>query len=122
MPVEVDTRFLNVDLLIVGRFDREPLLAAAGDGMAVLHEEAVWQKKKCLVLEVNAPDLDLSRTLARLLKWVERLPPSARRSWLLLRGGSSTSASRLACSLTRAAGPSDRTRSRPSRRSAPRSR
>ncbi len=76
MPVERDVRFLNIDLLLVGRFDREPLLSAMGDEMFVLHEDAVF-----LALEVAAPVLDLSRTLARLLNWVEGLPPSARRSW-----------------------------------------
>src|SRR6266850_1581425 len=81
MPVEAEVQFLNIDLLLVGRFDREPLLAAVGDGLFVLHEHALFHRDKCLALEVAAPGLDLSRTLARLLKWVDALPPSARRSW-----------------------------------------
>lgn len=81
MRAENGVRFLNVDLLIAGRFDREPLLKALGDRVLSLHEDAVLDGKRCLVLEVAAPDLGLSETVMRLVRWVERLPPGARRSW-----------------------------------------
>jgi hypothetical protein len=70
MPVEREVQFLNIDLLLVGRFDREPLLAALGDEVFVLHDDAELDNKKCLILEVLAPGLDLARTLTLLLKWV----------------------------------------------------
>jgi hypothetical protein len=41
-------QFLNIDLLLVGRFDRGPLLGAVGDGLFVLHEQALLNKDKCL--------------------------------------------------------------------------
>jgi hypothetical protein len=81
MPVEADVRFLNVDLLLVGRFDRKPLLAALGKKVFVLHEDAVLDDQKCLVLELNEESLDLSATVARLIQWAEKLPRGARRSW-----------------------------------------
>ena len=81
MAVEADVHFLNIDLLLVGRFDRRPLLASLRDDVFVLHDDAKFEGEDCLVLEVLAPGLDLSATLARLLKWVQRLPPVARRSW-----------------------------------------
>jgi len=61
-------QFLNIDLLLVGRFDREPLLAAVGDGLFVLHEHALFHRDKCLALEVGRTWTCLSRTLARLLE------------------------------------------------------
>ncbi len=81
MPVEHDVQFLNIDLLLTGAFDRKPLLAALGDGVFVLHDDAPFDGEECLVLEVLKPGLDLANTLARLLKWAEGLPPAARRSW-----------------------------------------
>jgi hypothetical protein len=81
MPVEADVRFLNIDLLLVGRFDRKPLLAAMGDDVFVLHDGAKVENEKCLMVEVLAPGLDLAGTLARLMKWVQELPTPARRSW-----------------------------------------
>ena len=81
MPVEATVRFLNIDLLLVGGFDRKPLLDALGDTLFVMHDDAVLGSERCIVLEVNAWDLDLSRTLRVLLRWVEGLPARARRSW-----------------------------------------
>jgi hypothetical protein len=81
MPAQEAARFLNVDLLIAGRFDSEPLLQALGDRVFALHEDAELEGKKCLVLEVTAPDLGVPETVMRLVRWVERLPPAARRSW-----------------------------------------
>jgi hypothetical protein len=81
MPVQHDVEFHNIDLLLVGRFDRKPLLAALRDDVFVLHEDARFDNKKCLILEALAPGLDLTRTLTRLLKWVQGLPLPARRSW-----------------------------------------
>jgi hypothetical protein len=75
MPVERDVQFLNIDLLLFGRFGREPLLAAMTDGVFVLHDDAEFDGEPCLMLEVLEPDLDFVKTLARLLKWVEVLPP-----------------------------------------------
>ncbi len=49
--------------------------------MFVLHGDAVFENRRCLVLEITTAGLDLSRTLTRLLKWVEALPRPARRSW-----------------------------------------
>jgi hypothetical protein len=81
MPVEHNVQFLNIDLLLVGAFDRKPLLAALGDGVFVLHDDAQFEGEECLVLEVLEPGLDLADTFARLLKWAQGLPPKARRSW-----------------------------------------
>lgn len=81
MPVEPDVQFLNIDLLLVGAFDRKPLLAALGDGVFVLHDDGQFEGEECLVLEVLTPGLDLANTLAQLLNWAQRLPPAARRSW-----------------------------------------
>ncbi len=81
MPVEHDVKFLNIDLLLVGAFDRKPLLAALGDGVFVLHDDVPFDGEDCLVLEVLKPGLDLANTLAQLLTWAQRLPPAARRSW-----------------------------------------
>jgi len=81
MPVEALVQFLNVDLLIGGRFDSEPLLQALGGDVFLLHEDAVIQGKKCMLVELARPGLDVVRTLSRLVAWVERLPPRARRSW-----------------------------------------
>lgn len=81
MPVEADVHFLNIDLLLVGRFDRGPLLAALRDDVFVLHDDAKFEDEDCLILEVQEPGLDLSSTLARLVKWARGLPPSASRSW-----------------------------------------
>jgi hypothetical protein len=47
----------------------------------VLHEDAVLDQQRCLVLELNGESLDLSGTLARLIQWAEKLPRGARRSW-----------------------------------------
>jgi len=76
MPVERDVQFLNIDMLLVGRFDRTPLLTAARDRLFVLHAD-----KNLVALELAGQAPDLSRTLARLLNWVQGLPPAARRSW-----------------------------------------
>jgi hypothetical protein len=73
-------QFLNIDLLLTGRVDRGPLLRAATGSVFVLHE-GMFAGRKALVLEVSAPGLDLSHTLSRLLRWVQELPPTARRSW-----------------------------------------
>jgi hypothetical protein len=81
MPVEHDVQFLNIDLLLVGAFDRKALLAALGDGVFALHDDAQFEGEECLVLEVLKPGLDLANTLAQLLNWAQRLPPAARRSW-----------------------------------------
>ena len=81
MSVQASVQFANVDLLIGGRFDRAPVLRALGDGVTALHEDALVEGKKCLLLEVTDPGLDLPQTLKRLVEWVERLPPKARRSW-----------------------------------------
>jgi hypothetical protein len=81
MPVEHDVQFLNIDLLLVGAFDRKPLLAALGDDVFVLHDDVKWEGEECLVLEVLKPGLDLANTLAQLLKWAQHLPAPARRSW-----------------------------------------
>lgn len=72
MPVEADVHFLNIDLLLVGRFDRGPLLAALRDDVFVLHDDAKFEDEDCLILEVQEPGLDLSSTLARLVKWARR--------------------------------------------------
>lgn len=81
MPVEADVRFLNIDLLLVGRFDRDPLLGALGHEMLVVHDDAEFENEKCLVLEVLTPGLDLPHTLMRLLKWAQGLSGPACRSW-----------------------------------------
>lgn len=81
MPVEAAVHFLNIDLLLVGQFDRRPLLASLRDHVFVLHDDAKFEDKDCLILEVLAPGLDLTATLARLLRWAQRLSPGARRSW-----------------------------------------
>jgi hypothetical protein len=68
MATEKAVRFLNIDLIITGTFDREPLLLALGDRVFVLHEDAVvGHHQRCLLLEVTKPDLDLKATLAYLL-------------------------------------------------------
>jgi hypothetical protein len=81
MADQPDVKFLNIDLLLVGSFDRKPLLAALGDGVFVLHDDAQFEGEACLVPEVLEPRLDLAGTFARLLKWAQGLPPKARRSW-----------------------------------------
>ncbi|GAO01229.1 hypothetical protein [Anaeromyxobacter sp. PSR-1] len=81
MPVGREVQFLNIDLLLVGRFHRKPLLAALGDEVFVLHEDAQFEGEECLILEVLEPELDLANTLMRLLKWARGLPPAARRAW-----------------------------------------
>lgn len=81
MPVQADVRFLNIDLLLVGRFDRRPILAALGRTVFVLHEDAEEDGEPCLILELAGPTRDLPRTLGALLKWAAGLPPRARRSW-----------------------------------------
>lgn len=81
MPVEADARFLNIDLLLVGRFDREPLMAALERGVFVLHDDATFEEEDCLILEVLEPGLDLARTITRLVNWAQGFPPAARRSW-----------------------------------------
>lgn len=81
MAVEGNVQFLNIDLNLFGLFEREPILAAMRDGVFVLHDDAVIDNEPCLVLDVLEPGLDLVKTLARLLEWVEGLSPAARRSW-----------------------------------------
>ena len=81
MPVEANVHFLNIDLLLIGRFDRGPLLAALADDLFVLHDDAKLEDEDCLILELQEPGLDLARTLARLVEWARGLPPSASRSW-----------------------------------------
>jgi hypothetical protein len=81
MPVEGSVHFLNVDLLIGGRVDRRSLLQALGGDVFAVHEDAVVQGKKCLLVQLARPGLDLVPTLSRLVAWVERLPPRGRRSW-----------------------------------------
>lgn len=81
MPVEAEVRFLNIDLLLVGKFDRRPLVAALGDGVFVLHDDGTIGDEPCLVLEALEPDLDLAGTLTRLAGWARALPPAARRAW-----------------------------------------
>jgi hypothetical protein len=81
MPVEANVHFLNIDLLLIGRFDRRPLLAALRDDVFVLHDDAKFEGEDCLILEVQEPSLDLARTLARLVKWARGLAPAALRSW-----------------------------------------
>ena len=81
MPIEKTAGFLNVDLIVAGRFDRKPLLRAAGKDVFVMHEDAVFQGKGCIILEAEGADCGLEGALARLLRWVERLPRPARRSW-----------------------------------------
>jgi hypothetical protein len=81
MPVEADVHFLNIDLLLIGRFDRRPLLAALRNDAFVLQDDVKFDGKDCLILQVLAPGLDFSRTLTPLLTWAQGLPPAARRSW-----------------------------------------
>lgn len=81
MPVEHKVQSLNIGLLLVGTFDRRPLLGALGDAVFVLHDDAQFEGKECLVLEVLKPRLDPADTFARLLKWAQELPPAARPSW-----------------------------------------
>lgn len=81
MRVEAEVRFLNIDLLLVGRFDREALVAALGDGVFVVHDDATIGDEPCLILQVLEPDLDLAETLTRLAGWARALPPPARRAW-----------------------------------------
>lgn len=80
-PAEPGAEFLNIDLLVFERFDRGPLLGALGGELMVLHENAIVDGRRCLVLEVTKPGLDLERTLLRLLSWAEHLPREAQRSW-----------------------------------------
>jgi transcriptional regulator GlxA family with amidase domain len=47
MPVEHDVQFVNIDLLLVGAFDRSSLLAALGDGVFVLHDSAQFEGEEC---------------------------------------------------------------------------
>lgn len=77
------SQFLNVDLVLLGRFDPTPLLAAAGKQVFALGEYGPVGAagRSGLSLEVAAPGLDLPRTLRLLVRWVEHLPPTARRSW-----------------------------------------
>lgn len=82
MPVEAEVRFLNIDLVLVGRFDRKALVAALGDVVFALHDDATTiGGEPCLILEVLEPDLDLAATLTRLADWARALPPAARRAW-----------------------------------------
>lgn len=82
MPVEAEVRFLNIDLVLVGRFDRKALVAAMGDAVFALHDDATTiGGEPCLILEVLEPDLDLAGTLTRLADWARALPPAARRAW-----------------------------------------
>jgi hypothetical protein len=82
-PPEVGqtVRFLNVDLLIGGRFDRGPLARALGDELFALDEHAPIEGVDSMIIEVNSPGLDLSATLDRLIRWAKRLPAPARRAW-----------------------------------------
>lgn len=81
MALEKTVRFLNCDLLIGGRFDRGPLVAALGGELLALHEHATVDGVDSMVLEANRPDLDLLSTIDRLIRWVKRLPAPARRAW-----------------------------------------
>jgi hypothetical protein len=83
MAVQRETGFLNIDLLVVGRFDPAPLVAAAGKQVFALGEHGPVDAtgNEGLVFEVNAPNLDLPRTLRSLVRWAEGLPPAARRNW-----------------------------------------
>lgn len=51
MPVEAEVRFLNIDLLLVGRFDRKELVAALGDG---LFEERIHASRRA-PLAISCP-------------------------------------------------------------------
>lgn len=82
MPVQPTVQFLNVDLVLVGSFDRAPLVAAAGKRVFVLQEDVPFDgRRRAMVLESSTTARSLSGTLSALLRWVDELPPSARRSW-----------------------------------------
>jgi hypothetical protein len=74
-------RFLNIDVVIAGRFDRGPVLQALGDKVFALHEDAMIGRQRCLVLELVKERKDPSKALEGLLDWVEHLPRAARGSW-----------------------------------------
>jgi hypothetical protein len=81
MPTEKTVRFLNVDLLVSGKFDRGPLMRAMGKAVFALHERALVDGLETLIIEVNSPNLDLAATLGRLIGWVKALPAPAKRAW-----------------------------------------
>jgi hypothetical protein len=81
MAIEKTVQFLNVALLLGGRFDRAPLVKALGDELFSLAEHAPVDGVDSMVIEVNSPDLDLTATIDRLIKWVKGLPAPARRAW-----------------------------------------
>ena len=71
MPVQRDVRFLNIiDLLIVGRFDRTPLVTAARKQVFALHEGAPFGGKKATPQGLNHP------SKAGLTKERDQLPPT----------------------------------------------
>ena len=81
MAIEKTVRFLNIDLVIGGRFDRAPLVRAFGDEVFALDERAPIDGVECLIIELNKPNLDLPATLDRLVAWVKGLPRPAKRAW-----------------------------------------
>jgi hypothetical protein len=81
MAIAKTVQFLNVDLLIGGRFNRGPLVKVLGDELFALDEHAPVDGVDSMVIEVNSPDLDLTATIDRLIKWVKGLPGPARRVW-----------------------------------------
>lgn len=81
MPIEKTVRFLNVDLLVSGEFDRGPLVQAMGERVFALDERALVDGLETLIIEVNSRNLGLAATLDRLIGWVKALPAPAKRTW-----------------------------------------
>ena len=70
------TQFLNVDLDIRVQGGLETLLDAMGSSVIVLNQTA-----QAASVELNAYDLSLEETAARLAELVNSLPPEARTIW-----------------------------------------
>jgi len=84
MPIAQRVTFLNVDLMVLGDFDRKPLLRALGKSVIALHDlddDVRLDGDPCLVLEVADTGLDVAGTLGRFVELIERLPPTARKTW-----------------------------------------
>ncbi len=81
MTITKAVQFLNVDLILTGEFDRKTLLRAMGDDVFVLHDDAVIDGERSMVLEVPQPDLDVAATLAAQVACANRLPPAAAKAW-----------------------------------------
>jgi hypothetical protein len=81
MPAE-QTEFLNVDLDVVSRVSLEPLVAALGDRVIVLHIGREGRRHSAhLEAGGSAYKMDADRRVRRLVALVKSLPAAARALW-----------------------------------------